>query len=71
MYYRVFLSFDTVEMATHAQTALDGCEEGWRITFARKPPQPAGSWTPATTPRNPLPPKDSKRTLLTYDDIFD
>lgn len=58
-------------MATHAQNTLDGCEEGWRITFTKKPPQPAGSWTPATTPRNPPPPKDSKRTLLTYDDIFD
>lgn len=68
---KVYLSFETVEMATHAQNTLDGCEEGWRITFTKKPPQPAGSWTPATTPRNPPPPKDSKRTLLTYDDIFE
>ncbi|XP_026487621.1 negative elongation factor E [Vanessa tameamea] len=68
---KVFLSFDTVEMATHAQGALDGCEEGWRITFVRRLPQPAGSWTPASTPRNAPPPKDSKRALVTYDDIFE
>ncbi|KAI8433737.1 hypothetical protein MSG28_015722 [Choristoneura fumiferana] len=68
---KVFLTFDTPEIASHAITALDGNEEGWKATPARRPPPPAGSWTPAASPRNPPPPKDPKRTLLTYDDIFD
>ncbi|XP_072936711.1 negative elongation factor E [Epargyreus clarus] len=72
---RAYLTFETVDMATNAQTALDGCEEQWRITFARRPPPQAGSWTPGSaTPRNnqaPPPPKDSKRALVTYDDIFE
>ncbi|KAL4708101.1 hypothetical protein ACJJTC_009880 [Scirpophaga incertulas] len=68
---RVFLTFDTAEIANKAQAALEGCEEGWRVSTTRKPPQPAGAWTPSPSSRNPAPPKDSKRTLLTYDDIFD
>lgn len=62
------MTFESVELASHAQTALDGCEEGWKITFARRPPQP-GSWTPAQTPRSTQPPKDPKRSLLAYDDM--
>lgn len=68
---KVYLSFETMEIASHAHTALDGCEEGWRVTYVRRLPQPAGSWTPSSTSRNLPPPKDSKRTLLTYDDIFE
>ncbi|XP_063839230.1 negative elongation factor E [Ostrinia nubilalis] len=67
---KVFLTFETIEIAGHAQTALEGTEEGWRVVPARRPPQ-TGGWTPAASPRNPPPPKDMKRTLLTYDDIFD
>ncbi|KAM3964859.1 negative elongation factor E [Aphomia sociella] len=67
---KVFLTFDSVEIVSHAQTALEGCEEGWRVTIARRPPS-TGAWAPAASPRNPPPPKDVKRTLLTYDDIFD
>ncbi|CAH0404856.1 unnamed protein product [Chilo suppressalis] len=67
---RVFLTFETPEIAVHAQTALEGNEEGWRMTLVRRPP-PAGAWTPSPSPRNPPPPKDAKRTLLTYDDMFD
>ncbi|XP_045510980.1 negative elongation factor E [Colias croceus] len=68
---KVFVTFDTPEIANQGQCTLDGCEEGWRITFAKKPPQPKGSWTPSSTPRNQPPPKDFKRSLVTYDDIFE
>lgn len=64
------MTFDTPEMTAHAQTALEGTEEGWRVSIVKRAPQHAGSWTPAPAQRNP-PPKDVKRTLLTYDDIFD
>lgn len=67
---RVFLTFDSGEIASHAQTALDGNEEGWRVTTARRPP-PTGAWTPSASPRNAPPPKDPKRTLVSYDDIFE
>ncbi|KAJ0181894.1 hypothetical protein K1T71_002616 [Dendrolimus kikuchii] len=67
---KVFLMFETAEITGHAQTALEGTEEGWRVSIVKRPPQHAGAWTPAPAPRNP-PPKDVKRTLLTYDDIFD
>ncbi|XP_041976573.1 negative elongation factor E [Aricia agestis] len=67
---RAFVTFETSELATHAQTALDGTEEGWRVTFARKPPQ-TGSWNQASNPRNAPAAKDSNRTLLTYDDLFE
>ncbi|CAK1549965.1 unnamed protein product [Leptosia nina] len=68
---KVFLSFDNADMANQAQIALDGCEEGWRITFAKKPPPPKAAWPPSSTPRNQPPPKDFKRSLVTYDDIFE
>ncbi|KAL0849261.1 hypothetical protein ABMA28_013590 [Loxostege sticticalis] len=68
---KIFLTFETTEIAGHAQTALEGSEEGWRVLPARRPPAQSGAWTPAASPRNPPPPKDMKRTLLTYDDIFD
>ncbi|XP_013188813.1 negative elongation factor E [Amyelois transitella] len=67
---KVFLTFDSADIAGHAQTALDGNEEGWRVSTARRPPQ-TGAWAPAASPRNAPPPKDPKRTLLTYDDIFE
>lgn len=67
---RAFLTFDNPEIAAHAQTALEGSEEGWRVTAVRKTSQQAGSWTPAPQTRS-VPPKDTKRTLLTYEDIFD
>lgn len=60
-----------MEAATHAQTSLETGDEGWRVVPARRPPQTAGTWAPAPSPRNPQPPKDSKRNLVTYDDIFD
>ncbi|KOB52212.1 putative Negative elongation factor E, partial [Operophtera brumata] len=66
---KAFLTFESTEAATQANTALDGLDEGWRVTVARRPPQ-QGSWAPQPTPRNP-PPKDAKRSLVTYDDIFD
>ncbi|CAH2243513.1 negative elongation factor E [Pararge aegeria] len=68
---KVYLAFESADMATHAHAALDGCEEGWRVTFVRRPPQAAGSWTPASTARNAPPPKDPKRTLVAYDDMFE
>ncbi|XP_063376805.1 negative elongation factor E [Cydia fagiglandana] len=68
---KVFLTFDTADVAALALTALDGNEEGWRVTTTRRPPQTSGSWAPAASPRNPPPPKDAKRNLLVYDDIFD
>ncbi|OWR41055.1 negative elongation factor E [Danaus plexippus] len=69
---KVYLTFETTDMATHAHSALEGCEEGWRVSYVRKTPQP-GSWTPSATARNtqPAPQKDAKRTLLIYDDIFE
>lgn len=69
--FRIFVTFETVEAATHAQTSLETGDEGWRVVPARRPPQTAGTWAPAPSPRNPQPPKDSKRNLVTYDDIFD
>nr|XP_021183991.2 negative elongation factor E [Helicoverpa armigera] len=69
---KAFLSFETPEIAAQALTSLDGLEDGWRISVARgRPPTQAPGWTPSPSPRNPPPPKDAKRTLLTYDDIFD
>ncbi|XP_059060616.1 negative elongation factor E [Achroia grisella] len=67
---KVFLTFDSVEIANHAQTALEGSDEGWRVTNSRRPPS-TGTWAPAASPRNPPPPKDAKRSLVTYDDIFE
>ncbi|VVD01788.1 unnamed protein product [Leptidea sinapis] len=66
----VYLSFDTIEIATQAHTSLEGCEEGWRATFAKRISPQKGTWTPSG-PRNPPPPKDAKRNIVTYDDIFD
>lgn len=73
VFFRAFLSFETPEIATQALASMEGLEETWRVSFARgKPPSQSGSWTPATqTTRNQPAPKDPKRTLLTYDDIFD
>ncbi|CAH0700562.1 unnamed protein product [Spodoptera exigua] len=69
---KAFLSFETPEIASQALTSLDGLEDGWRISIARgRPPTQAPGWTPSPSPRNPPAPKDAKRTLLTYDDIFD
>lgn len=65
-----FLTFDNPDLAAHAQTTLEGSEEGWRVTTVRRTPQQTGAWTPAPQTRN-APPKDTKRTLLTYEDIFD
>lgn len=69
---KAFLTFETPEVSVHAQTTLEGSEEGWRVSVVRRPAAQPTAWTPApaNTPRNP-PPKDAKRTLLTYDDIFD
>ncbi|KAI5630701.1 hypothetical protein NE865_16582 [Phthorimaea operculella] len=70
---KAFITFDSVEAANHAQTTLETGEEGWRVSTAKRPPQTPAAWTPAPSPRNPPPPppKDSKRSLVTYDDIFD
>ncbi|XP_049869247.1 negative elongation factor E [Pectinophora gossypiella] len=68
---RAFITFDSIEAASRAQATLEGGDEGWKAMTARRPPQNPGAWTPAPSPRNPPPPKDSKRTLLTYDDIFE
>lgn len=69
---KAFLTFDSPDIASHALSALEGNEEGWRINIARRPPQQQGTWSASSSPRNPQPPpKDLKRTLLTYDDIFD
>ncbi|XP_022123703.2 negative elongation factor E [Pieris rapae] len=68
---KVFLSFDNADMANQAQIALDGNEEGWRTTFARRPPQSKGNWNSTSASRNQPPPKDFKRSLVTYDDIFE
>lgn len=65
------MAFETTEIAAHAQTALEGCEEGWRVVPARRPPPQSGAWTPSPSPRAPPPPKDTRRTLLTYDDMFE
>ncbi|CAD0196121.1 unnamed protein product [Chrysodeixis includens] len=69
---KAYLSFETPEIATHALASMEGLEDGWRVSISRgRPPTQAPGWTPAPSPRNPPPPKDPKRTLLTYDDIFD
>ncbi|CAH2066860.1 unnamed protein product, partial [Iphiclides podalirius] len=67
---KALLTFETSEMASHALSALEDSEENWRVTLTRRPPP--GSWTPAaTTPRNAPPPKDLKRSIVTYDDMFE
>ncbi|CAG4998893.1 unnamed protein product [Parnassius apollo] len=66
---KAFLTFETPDMASHALSALEESEENWRVTLTRRPP--SGSWAPSTAPRNAQPAKDTKRTILTYDDIFD
>ncbi|XP_068621426.1 negative elongation factor E [Battus philenor] len=66
---KVLLTFETPDMASHALSALENTEENWRVTSTRRPP--AGTWTSATASRNTPPPKDAKRTILTYDDIFE
>lgn len=69
--FRVFLTFDNADMANQAQIALDGNEEGWRTTFSRRPPPSKTNINPSSTSRNQPPPKDFKRSLVTYDDIFE
>ncbi|XP_014369903.2 negative elongation factor E [Papilio machaon] len=68
---KVLLTFETPDLASHALAAMEDSEENWRATLTRRPS--AGTWaTAAASARNaPAPPKDTKRTLLTYDDIFD
>ncbi|XP_037301593.1 LOW QUALITY PROTEIN: negative elongation factor E-like [Manduca sexta] len=68
---KIFLTFDSPDICGHAQAAIESFEEGWRVTPARRPPQQAGAWTPAPNNRGAPPPKDAKRTLLTYDDMFE
>lgn len=70
---KAFLTFETAEITELALSSLDGLEDNWRVAIARNKPLPvSGSWTPAPqTPRSQPSPKDPKRTLLTYDDIFD
>ncbi|KAG7311436.1 hypothetical protein JYU34_002480 [Plutella xylostella] len=67
---KIYLTFENPEVASRVLATLEGSEEGWRISLTRKP-APKEAWTPAPSPRNPPPPKDLKRTLVAYDDIFD
>lgn len=65
---RAYLTFKSPEVTSRALTTLDGVEEGWRTTVCRRQPPPVGSWG-STPSKNSQ--RDNKRTLLTYDDIFD